>query len=80
MELPKIYYKKLVKVWGYAHTDKNIIELSHKLKGRKHLEILLHEIIHIYFPDYDEESVKEYAKAMSLLIWRQGYRRKQNPK
>jgi hypothetical protein len=66
MKLPKVYYKNLKKVWGW----------SKKLKGKKHLEILTHEHLHLLLPAYDEEWIKEMAKAMSEILWRQGYRRK----
>jgi hypothetical protein len=76
MKLPKVYYKNLKKVWGWSYNDKNKIELSKKLKGKKHLEILTHEHLHLLLPAYDEEWIKEMAKAMSEILWRQGYRRK----
>lgn len=75
MKTPKVYYKNLVKVWGYAHTDKNKIELSLKLKGKKHLEILTHELLHIILPDFDEESIKEFSKMMTEVYWKESYRK-----
>lgn len=73
--MPKVHYKKLVKAWGYAYLDKNMIELSVDLKGRKHLEILLHEHLHLLLPAYDEEYIVEMSKEMSKLLIKEGYYR-----
>lgn len=73
--LPKVHYKKLIKAWGYAHTEKNYIELSVDLKGKKHLEILIHEHLHILLPAYDEEWILEMSKEMSKLLIKEGYYR-----
>ena len=73
--LPKVHYKKLIKAWGYAHLEKNYIELSVSLRGRKHLEILIHEHLHILLPAYDEEYIVEMSKEMSKLLIKEGYHR-----
>lgn len=70
----KVVYKKLRTHWGYAHIHENKIELYHKLKGKKHLEILLHEKLHIIFPDLDESAIKRISKDMCGFLWDQGYR------
>lgn len=71
----KVIYKNLKKYWGWSNNQTNIIELSNKLKGKKHLEILVHEHLHLLIIPYDEEHIKDMAKKISNLLWEQGYRR-----
>jgi len=71
----KVVYKRLRTYWGWAHIAENKIELYHKLKGKKHLEILIHEKMHLLFPDYDEKSIVRMSKDFSKFLWDQGYRR-----
>ena len=42
----RIKYRKLgkEKVWGLAHSD-GVIEIEERLKGKKHLEIIVHEVL-----------------------------------
>ncbi len=71
----KVVYKKLKNYWGWADRKKNIIELSDKLKGKKHLEIIIHEKLHLQHWNIDEEYIKTYAKEIALLLWKEGYRK-----
>lgn len=70
----KVVYKKLRNYWGWAHVNQNRIELYDGLKGRKHLEILIHEKLHILFPDIEEKAILRMGKDMSELLWKEGYR------
>jgi len=53
----KVIYKKLgkEKVYGFANLGDNEIEIDARLKGKKHLEIMLHECLHILYPEAEEE-------------------------
>jgi hypothetical protein len=73
--MTKVVYKRLRRAWGYAYIKENKIELYKNLKGKKHLEILLHEKIHLLFPDHDEKAVVRLSKDITALLWNQGYRR-----
>lgn len=46
--MTKVLYKKIRKVWGYAYIYQDKIELYDKLKGKKHLEILIHEKLYAF--------------------------------
>ena len=50
----RIKYRKLgkEKVWGVAHSD-GLIEIEERLKGKKHLEIIVHEVLHLLWPEAD---------------------------
>lgn len=73
----KVRYSKLgrERVWGLAHMGDDVIELDERLKGRKHLEILLHEAVHLLLPDAEEEEVIEMSVRLTRLLWSEGYRR-----
>lgn len=71
----KVIYKNLRKVWGWSNNQTNEIELSDKLKGKKHLEIIIHEHLHLLLVPFDEEHITSMAKKMSNLLYEDGYRK-----
>jgi len=75
MSRTKVVYKRLKVAWGYAYVSEDKIELYDKLKGRKHLEILIHEKLHLLFPDLDEKAIVRHSRELSSLLWKQSYRR-----
>lgn len=52
------------------------IHLDIGLSGLKRLEILIHEHDHIMRPGEIEEPVKKRARNLARLLWREGYRHK----
>jgi hypothetical protein len=76
VKIIKIIYKKLgrEKIWGQS-TGLGIIEMDSRLKGKKHCEILHHEMIHELFPLETEASVTQKAIIMTNTIWGEMYRR-----
>ena len=72
----KIIYRKLgrEKLYGLSSTD-GIIEIDSRLKSKKHLEILIHEILHILNPIDSEEEIVKKSIILTRLLWEQGYRR-----
>jgi hypothetical protein len=77
----KVRYKKLgkEKVWGLADSE-GIIYLDSRLKGKKHLEILIHEALHLLYPEDSEEDVILKSIELCQLIWQQRYRRIEDDK
>jgi hypothetical protein len=73
----KITNRKLGKeqAWGLADAGLNSIELDSRLKGKRHLLYLIHEMLHIIHPDWSETKVVKVSRIMSKLIWDQKYRR-----
>jgi hypothetical protein len=71
----KVVYRKLLreKSWGIAYD--NYIEIDPRLKGKKHLEIMLHECLHIVCPELSEEDVIKKSVLITNTIWHDGYRR-----
>ncbi len=75
-----VIYKKLGrhKVHGYANLGDNEIELDVRLKNKKHLEILIHECLHILFPELEEDEIVEKSIKLVNTIWLEHYRRVEN--
>jgi hypothetical protein len=72
----KVIYKKLGKhkVWGFSDSA-GFVELDVNLKGKKHLEILIHECLHqLYVNDSEEEIVKK-SVLLTNTLWFEKYRR-----
>lgn len=76
----KVVYKKLgrANAWGLADDTNRVVELDERLKGKKHLEILTHEVIHLLLPDASEEEVEEISINLTNILWKEGYRRIDN--
>jgi hypothetical protein len=75
----KIEHKKLgrEKAYGMADSD-GTIYLDPRLKGKKHLEILVHETLHILYPMDTEEAIISKSVTLCKLLWKMGYRRVDN--
>lgn len=76
----KVKYSKLGRdrVWGWAHQDDNTVELDVRLKGKKHLEILTHELIHLLIPKASEDETIRISVGLTKILWSEGYRRIDN--
>jgi len=72
----KIIYKKLGReqAHGIAESDGNVY-LDPRLKGKKHLEILLHEVLHLLNPNDSELSIIKKSITLTKVLWKEGYRR-----
>ena len=76
----KVKYLKLGRenIWGLAHCGLNLIELDVRLKGKKHLEILTHESLHILLPELEEEDIVKLSVILTKTLWSEGYRKIDN--
>lgn len=72
----KVNYSKLGKqrAWGMADSSGQVF-LDSRLKSKKHLEILLHECLHILYPDDTEEEIIEKSVTLTNTLWHEKYRR-----
>jgi hypothetical protein len=48
--------------------------IDSRLEGRKRLEIIFHELIHVSFPTASEDHVTEAARDITRVVWSLGYR------
>ena len=76
MKRLKIKYRKLgkTKALGLAHSD-GLIEIDQRLKGKKHLEIVIHECLHILFPEADDDEIVSKSVILTNTLWHEKYRR-----
>ena len=82
MKKIKVIYRKLgrEKVYGFAHCGLNEIEIDSRVKSKKHLELIIHESMHILFPEAEEDEVESKAIILCNTIWGEHYRRVDNSK
>lgn len=74
----KVVYQKLgrERVWG--HADQYPLPIDVRARGKKHLEILIHECEHYLQPLLSEEEVTRIAVRLAKTLWYEGYRRIDN--
>ena len=74
--ITKIIYKKLgrEKLWGEADLEDNSITLDIRLKGRKKLEILIHECTHCILPGLNEDEIVRISTILTKVLWSENYR------
>lgn len=72
----KIVYRKLGKeqAYGIASSD-GIIEIDERLRSKKHLEVLIHEVLHILNPKDSENAIVKKSVTLTKILWKEGYRR-----
>jgi hypothetical protein len=68
------------RAYGQAHLDENIIEIDKRLTGRKRMEIIIHEAMHLLNAEMTEEEVIRQSKAICQTLWKEHYRRVDNDK
>ena len=82
MKKIKVIYRKLgrEKVYGLANLGFNEIEIDSRIKSKKHLELIIHESLHILFPEAEEEEIEYKAIILTNTLWYEHYRRVDNSK
>lgn len=73
----KVVKRKLgrEKAAGQAWTDDRKIEIDPRLRGKRALEIYIHETIHCIWPDMPESEVDRGAMVLMGVLWKEEYRR-----
>jgi hypothetical protein len=72
----KIVYRKLGReqAYGVASSD-GVIEIDERIRSKKHLEVLIHEVLHILQPEDSEEQIVKKSIILTKILWKEGYRR-----
>lgn len=72
----KIVHRKLgrEKALGLAHSD-GLIEIDPRQPAREWLDTIIHELLHMAFPEMSEEEVAKSATFIAAHLWRTGVRR-----
>lgn len=73
--LPKVVFKKLGKQKSWGQYSENLIEIDERLKGKKLLEIHLHELCHWMFPTHSEDEVRKNSRMLTDYLWKHKYRK-----
>jgi len=70
----KIQYLKLgrEKIWG--HADDYPLKIDSRIKGKKKLEIVIHECTHYLLPNATEQEVERISIRLTHTLWHEGYR------
>jgi hypothetical protein len=73
----KVVYKKLgqKKLWAQAIFATNTIEIDIRAKGKKHLELIHHESLHLLLPTLNEEEIVRISTSLTDVVWKELYRR-----
>ena len=70
----KIIYRKLGREQAYGVSSSDgIIEIDSRLKSKKHLEVLIHEILHILNPKDSEDMIIKKSVTLTKILWQEGY-------
>ena len=67
-------------MYGLANLGFNEIEIDSRIKSKKHLELIIHESLHILFPEAEEEEIEYKAIILTNTLWYEHYRRVDNSK
>jgi hypothetical protein len=75
----RIIYKKLgkEKAHGISFSDGEIY-IDSRLKGKKKLEIIIHEVMHLLNPTDSEEAIVKKSVTLCKILWKEGYRQMDN--
>ena len=72
----KIIYRKLGKEQAYGISSSDgVIEIDERLRGKKAMEILIHELMHLTNPKDDEKTIIRKSVTLTKVLWNEGYRK-----
>lgn len=72
----KIIYRKLGKEQAYGLSSSDgVIEIDSRLRSKKLLEVLIHEIFHLLQPQDTEDEIIKKSVTLTKLLWKEGYRK-----
>jgi len=62
------------KRWGQTDCHKSV-ELDPRMLSKRYLRILIHELLHVAWPEMKEREVRRVSRLVRDGVWKQGYRR-----
>ncbi len=72
----KVIYRKLGKEQAYGISSSDgVIEIDERLRGKKALEILIHELMHLINPKDCEKTIIRKSIILTKILWQEGYRK-----
>jgi hypothetical protein len=63
-------------ILGLCEPAERLISIDPRLRLRKRLEIVIHEVLHALDTDLSEDTVDAWAPVLAEALWRDGWRRK----
>jgi len=73
-----IQYIKIIPRKYHGYVQDGVAYVDERLKGKKRLEINIHEGLHVKYPFLKEEWIEEAAADLARLLWADGYRKSDN--
>lgn len=72
----KVLYSHLgqYKAVGLAWKEDRVIAIDKRLKGISKIDVSIHELLHVLFPELSEEQVTKSASEMAKVLWDMGFR------
>jgi hypothetical protein len=73
----KIIERKLrrQRALGRVFLEEGVIEIDQRQKPREWLSTLVHEALHVAFPDIGEKRIAAAERKIADILWRAGIRR-----
>lgn len=75
--VPRIREKKLGREYGLHWIGTSDIDIDPRQDAKEYLDTLVHELMHLYFVDLNEETVRIITANIVEAIWAKNYRRLQ---
>jgi hypothetical protein len=74
---PRVIHRKLGREgnWGEQWPGTSLIYLDPRMRSQRYLNTLIHEMLHLFFPELNERTVRVLADKMAKEIWQRRYRR-----
>ena len=60
---------------GLAYQGEGLIEIDPRQTSKEYMDTVIHESLHMFFPDWTERKVKVSSRKLSSILWKYGYRR-----
>jgi hypothetical protein len=75
--MSKVIEKKLgrEKAYGMVFPPSSKIYIDPRQTPKSYLGTLIHEKLHVMFPDWSETRVRKAEKELANLLWKSGYRK-----
>ena len=79
IKVPKVTVERFGKdhddEWGYCVKADHEIHLEKRIPARLAAEVIVHEHLHVAFPDATEHRVNTIARNIGNVLWKQGFRK-----
>jgi len=74
--MTKVIVRKLGKhgALGLADPERKTIEIDPRQRPKQYFDTILHEAIHIAFPELSEAKTRKATKIIRDILWNHGYR------